>query len=148
MLGKNIACFGITLWSPKVVSTNYAFRYPWPCVVMFPAMDLSWPMTHFNQQNMMKVYMPVSGLSLKKVWQVLLLCFWGALSYHVSAPADLLEGFHGKAMWWRKYLTITWRERESSSHPHIPANPPRLQTMNEATWMFQLITSPGDCELS
>ena len=69
-------------------------------------------MTHFNQQNVVKVYMPVSGLSLKKVWQVLLLCFWGALSYHVSAPADLLEGFHGKAMWRGKYLTITQRERE------------------------------------
>ena len=89
--------------------------------------------------------MPVSGLSLPKASQVLLLCFWGALSYHIRDPAILLETSHGKAMWRGRGSAVTQREGipvilTSQLSSAFQPTPPRPKT-SEGSRIFHPIST-------
>lgn len=72
--------------------------------------------------------MPFSGLSLKKMWQALLLCFGGYLSFHTSGSADLTEGSRGKATWRRRYLEINGDRSPAILTPHQLTKAPDMGT--------------------
>lgn len=82
--GKRADCDRVFLCWPPV---NYGLSIP--AIISSLPLNLDWPVSSFNQQNMVEMMLSVPGLNFKKLLAVPTLALWGKPATMLRSPITL-----------------------------------------------------------